>query len=116
MSRAAFSRREPVESPAPVVATQTDDSYVIRLEEPLDTAACRELELRLAEAEASGAPRILLDVDDLESLDASALHVILRASRRSAGGRGRLRITRGNGYVAEIFRLTALDRTLPFDD
>lgn len=29
---------------------------------------------------------------------------------------GRLRMTRGNGYVADLFHLTALDHSLPFAD
>jgi hypothetical protein len=40
--------------------------------------------------------------------------VILRATRRAERTGERLRVTRGKGYVADMFRLTALDRTIPF--
>jgi anti-anti-sigma factor len=92
-----------------------DESLVIRVAAPLDASGCREFEAELARAERSDANKIILDLDELESLDARMLHVILRASRRSLRNGDRLRVTRGNGHVASIFRLTALDQTLHFD-
>jgi anti-sigma B factor antagonist len=89
-------------------------SYVIRLRGELDLSGCRELELALVEAERSAAARILVDLEELTFVDASGLNVLLTAGRRSALDGSRLRITPGNGQVARIFRLTALESTLPF--
>jgi len=89
---------------------------VIRVEGVLEKSACLEFERVLTQAEASGAARILLDIDRVDSLDARALHVVLRASRRAACDGNRLQVTRGKGHVANIFRLAALDQTPPFVD
>ncbi len=101
---------------APVRASYRDDVYLIRVEGRLGERACFELRHVLAQAEASSASRILLNIDRLTNLDARGLHAILQASRRSAADGNRLRVTRGNGHVAEIFRLTALDQTVRFAD
>lgn len=102
--------------PTPIRAFYRDDIYRIQVEGRLGQSACFELRHVLAQAEASRATRIVLDIDRLVSLDARGLHAILRASRRSAVGGDRLRVTRGKGHIADIFRLTALDQTLPFAD
>ncbi len=49
-------------------------------------------------------------------IDSSGLETLLAASRRSASNGGRLQLTRGKGHPADMFRLTALDQTLPFTD
>ena len=110
--------RRPAESPqsASVLTEYQGESVVIRVCPPVDVDACRELGAQLAAAEAGNAKSILLDLDGVDGLDARMLHEILRASRRSAHNGGRLRVTRGNGHVSEIFRLTGLDQTINFND
>ena len=103
-------------SATPIRASFRDSIYRIKVEGRLGESECFELRHVLAQAEASSARRILLDVDRLTSLDARGLHAILRASRRSAGDGNRLQVTRGRGHVADIFRLSALDQTLQFVD
>ena len=117
MPRILLSRREIV-SPenGSVVTEELRDSIVIRVLPPVDIEACHQLGAQLAEAEASDAERIVLDLDRLEGVDARLLHVILKASRRAAHNGDRLRVTRGNGHVSGIFRLTALDQTIHFND
>ena len=92
------------------------DAYVVHVRGELDLADCPVLELALTKAEESEADRILLDLEQLTFADASALDVLRRAGHRSTANGDRLRITRGSGQVARMFRLTALDRTLPFAD
>jgi anti-sigma B factor antagonist len=89
------------------------DAYVLRIEGKLDMAGCPELDRALREAEQTQARRIILDLEDLEFIDSSGLSVLMIASRRSASNGNRLEVTRGKGQPAEMFRLTALDRTLP---
>jgi anti-sigma B factor antagonist len=90
------------------------DTYVIRIAGELDVASCEDLRVALHEAESSDAQRILLDLEGLVSLDAAALHVMLKAARRSAGNGGRLKVTRGNGHVTDLFRVSALSQVLSF--
>ena len=94
---------------------QQEGTYVIRLSGELDMGSCEAVDEALREAEATAPDRILLDVDPLSFIDSSGLQVILRAKRRADSSGQRLRITRGTGHVADMFRLTALDMTLPFD-
>jgi anti-anti-sigma factor len=95
-------------------AAQDADAYVISVGGELDLSGCFNLALALGEAEGSQADQILLDIEDLTFIDSSGLEIVLWASRRSARNGDRLRITRGSGNVADMFRLTALDVTLPF--
>ncbi len=95
-------------------ASREGEKYVIRVMGELDLNGCPRLELALSEAEVSDAGRILLDIEGLTFIDSTGLGTILRASRRSDRTGRRLRITHGSGYVADAFRLTALDQTLPF--
>ena len=99
-----------------IETAEADGTYVIRLHGELDMSGCDTVDAALRQAEATQAPRIVLDVDSLRFIDSSGLQVILRAKRRSDSTGRRLRITRGTGHVADMFRLTALDMTLPFAD
>jgi anti-sigma B factor antagonist len=89
------------------------DACLIRVRGELDLEGCPELELVLREAEQTQARRIILDLEQLTFIDSTGLGTLLHASRRSASSGYRLRMTRGRGHVADMFRLTALDRTLP---
>jgi anti-anti-sigma factor len=93
---------------------EDDGTYVIRLSGELDLGNTDAVDAALLKAEVSGAKEILLDVDSLRFIDSSGLQAILRAKRRADAGGKRLRVTRGTGHVADMFRLTALDITLPF--
>lgn len=97
-------------------AAHHSNAYVIRIEGKLDRAGCHDLTSALAAAERSRAGRIVLDLDRLSSIDSRGLQTLLEASRRSASNGNRLRLTRGRGDVACMFRLTLLDVTLPFTE
>ena len=114
--RPTGSRRRPASSERPfaIDATQEGRTYVIRLKGKLDLARCPRLDRALEVAESSQASRILLDLQELTIIDGAGLHALRAACRRSASSGDRLRVTRGRGNVAEMFRLTALDVKLPF--
>lgn len=97
-------------------AAHQTDAYVICIEGELDLGRCPDLELALEEAERTEAGRIILDIEELTFIDSTGLEALLKASRRSASNGNRLQITRGKGHVADLFRLTALDRALPLTD
>ena len=80
----------------------------------LDLQSCESFELALGAALASDADRVLVDLDGLAFIDSSGLQTLLRAKRHTEAG-DRLRMTRGQGEVAQLFRLTALDLVLPFE-
>jgi len=92
------------------------DAYIIALEGELDLEGCADLDLALREAERTPASRVILDLEELTFIDSNGLQTLLEASRRSAGNGSRLRLTRGTGNPADMFRLTALDMTLPFTE
>ena len=97
-----------------ITAAREGDSYVICVEGELDLSECSQLESAQREAEASLATRILLDLDELAFIDAAGLSVVVAAWRRSAADGNRLQLTRGEGSVANMLHLTALDTVLPF--
>jgi stage II sporulation protein AA (anti-sigma F factor antagonist) len=97
-----------------IEAGQEGDDYVLRLIGVLEAASVRQFEEALVAAEATDARIILLDVNRLVFIDSSGLQAILTAKRRSDSDHQRLRLTRGTGHVADMFRLTALDQVLPF--
>jgi anti-sigma B factor antagonist len=90
------------------------DAFVIALAGEFDLTSRPEFDQALDEAERSDADRILIDLDQLQFIDSTGLQGLLAAKRRSAMRPDRLRVTRGTGFVADMFRLTALDKTLPF--
>lgn len=97
-------------------AAQQADAYLIRVQGELDLAGCPDLDRALGEAEQTQAGRIILDLEELTFIDAAGLGTLLKACRRSANNGNRLRLTRGKGHPAEMFRLTALDVALPLTD
>jgi anti-sigma B factor antagonist len=92
----------------------SEDSYSLTLHGVLDLSTSNRLEEALDAAMFSDATRVMVDLDGLDFVDSTGLATILRATRR-ADGTGRLKMTRGTGEVAQLFRLTALDLVLPFE-
>jgi anti-anti-sigma factor len=97
-------------------AEHRSDAYVIELEGELDRSGRADLEFALSEAEGTRADRIILDLERLTYIDSAGLEALLEAMRRSASNGNRLKLTRGTGDPAEMFRLTALDITAPFTE
>jgi anti-sigma B factor antagonist len=94
-----------------IEAGEEGDTYIVQLHGELDLDGCESVEAALMQAESSRAHKILLDLDRLSFIDSSGLRLLVSAASRDTGDR--LRITRGSRQVAEIFRLTTLDRLLP---
>jgi anti-anti-sigma factor len=89
------------------------DAFVIRLKGELDLAQCPQFDRVMIDSELSGTDLTLLELEALTFIDAAGLYALLAASRRAARNLRRLRMTPACGEVAELLRLTALDRTLP---
>jgi anti-sigma B factor antagonist len=97
-----------------VECCQEGGVYIIRVRGELDLASCPELEEAIELAERTDAVRIVIDVNGLDFIDSTGLRVLLVAKRRADSDGKRLLFTRGRGHVADMFRLTGLDKTLPF--
>src|SRR3954447_25877559 len=93
---------------------QEGRDYIIRLRGDLDLECSSELEEAIKLAERTDAERLVIDVNGLDFIDSTGLRVLLAAKRRDDGDGNRLRFTRGSGHVADMFKLTALNHTLPF--
>jgi anti-sigma B factor antagonist len=93
---------------------RSHDDYELTLSGVLDLSSAARLEAAIDAALITDAQRVRLDLDGLEFIDSTGLATIIQATRR-VDGNGRLRMTRGTGDVAQLFRLTALDLVLPFE-
>lgn len=92
------------------------ESCVIRVRGELDLAGCPEFELALEGAERTAAERLVVDLEELEFIDASGLHTLLEAARRSARKGNRLEVTRGSRQVARVMHLSEVASLLPLTD
>ena len=88
-------------------------AYVIHLRGELDMAGCPDLEMALSEAVHGQTDPILVDLEELTFLDGAGQESLLVVGRQAASNGDRRRMTRGAGQVARLFRLTAVDKTLP---
>lgn len=83
----------------------------------LDLSVIGSLDREMQRAEASDASRIVLDLGELEFLDASGIRLLLHLSARSRSNGGRLRITRARSpQVQRVIDLTGAGDVLPFLD
>ena len=104
-----------IPGPLTIVTERDGDTYVVRATGELDLANCSQFDRELRAAEASDAAVILLDLEGLAFIDSAGLTMIRRAVSRNETNGG-LQITGLRGHVADIFRLTAFDQTLPIVD
>jgi anti-anti-sigma factor len=88
------------------------DVLVLRLVGELDLAGTATLAEAVRNAERSRHSRVLFDISGLRFIDSTGLGALVDANRRLSD---RVRITRPAGQLADIFRLTGLDQTLPFE-
>ena len=93
---------------------RSDYAYNLTLRGTLDLSTAPRFDAAIDAALESDARRVAVDLDGLEFIDSTGLAAILRATRRNDSN-GRLRVSRGTGEVAQLFRLTALDLVLPFE-
>jgi anti-anti-sigma factor len=96
---------------------RVNDSERIRLLGELDLSVIVLVDHEMERAEASDASRIVLDLERLEFLDVSGIHLLLDLNERSRGNGRRLRISRsGAPQVQRVLELTGVGELLPFED
>jgi anti-anti-sigma factor len=94
-----------------------EDGERIQVNGEMDLATSVMVDREVRRAEASDATSIVLDLDQLEFLDASGVQMLLDASARSRTDGNRLRITRASApQVQRVIELTGVGDLLPFAD
>ena len=89
----------------------------VRLIGEMDLSVTGRVDLEMRDAEAGDADRIVLDLGELEFLDASGIRLLLLLNARSKRNGGRLRITGARApQVQRVIDLTRIGTELPFLD
>ncbi|MEA3274679.1 MAG: STAS domain-containing protein [Pseudomonadota bacterium] len=78
-------------------------------EKRVDAAIAPDLKEYIAELAKQGATKVLLDLAAVEFMDSSGLGAVV-AGLKSMGGRGELAVCNVHGAVADLFKLTRMDR------
>jgi anti-anti-sigma factor len=100
-----------------VQSEQTNAGEHIRVLGELDLSVTGLVDREIRRAEATDAPSIVLDLQQLEFLDASGIRLLLRASGRSQADGNRLRIRRASApQVERVLELTGVGEILPLAD
>lgn len=89
------------------------DCTSLRLRGELDLAARDHFRAALEEAEAAGAPTIVIDLRDLSFIDSSGMGALLRANDRARADAPRVVFVPATGPVARALALTGIDSQLP---
>lgn len=104
---------------APSILRIRDDSedgvHTLVLEGELDYGVIGQLETAYADACASGASTIVLDMSALEFADCSAVRLLVDLAARSEGGGAKLALRPGPARVQRVFELTGTADALPFE-
>jgi anti-anti-sigma factor len=100
-----------------VGSERVNGSAHIRVTGELDLSVIGAVDREMERAEASNATRIVLELDELEFMDASGVRLLLHLNDRSQNNGRRLRITRAAApQVQRVLELTGVDELLPFED
>lgn len=78
----------------------------------LDLATCGTLDAQLDELWGSGWEDVVVDLRQLDFMDSSGLHVLIKHHRRAAGTRVRFSIIDGAESVSRLLQLTGVDAML----
>ncbi|TXI40361.1 MAG: anti-sigma factor antagonist [Mycobacterium sp.] len=89
-----------------------NDSFVVRAQGRLTTSSAPALRDALAEQVRRGRARLVLDLTDVESIDSAVLGAMISGVKLARQAGGDLRVVGSSGHVAEVLRLTQLDRVL----
>lgn len=93
------------------------NEHRIRVFGEMDLAVTGELDRELRRVEASDAPRIVLDLNGLEFLDASGAGLLFDLGSRSQHNGSRVRLRGALSHqVRRVLEVTGIGPTLPFED
>jgi anti-anti-sigma factor len=89
----------------------------VRLLGEMDLSVIGSVEREMRRVEAGDAARIVLDLEELDFLDASGVRLLLHLNARSRSNGGRLCLTRARSpQVQRVIQMTGAGDVLPFLD
>jgi anti-sigma B factor antagonist len=95
---------------------QPQGQYVVHVYGELDLATIADFDAALDKALASSAPRIIVDLAELSSIDSTGLRSLVLFNERCEETGRELAIRRGSRRVHKAFEATRLEDRLPLED
>ena len=89
------------------------DAVILQPHGEIDLATVGDLEDSLRAAEATGTPRIVIDLAAVSMLDSAGLRCLVAAYDRAIEGHRELSIRPGSGRIRRIFEVSGLAERLP---
>jgi anti-sigma B factor antagonist len=99
------------------LSTYTQGEFTVAVigETRMDAAVAPELKHQIAQLLDDGATRIVLDLSQVTFMDSSSLGALV-SLLKMVGNRGDLIIAGAKGIVADLFKLTRMDRVFRMAD
>lgn len=92
---------------------ERDQTLIVRVRGELDLSTAPLLDERLTLAEAADAGIVLMDLDQVEFIDSTGLHVLLSHFALNGDGTS-YSLTRGSPQVQRLFEVSGVMNRLPF--
>jgi anti-sigma B factor antagonist len=92
------------------------NALVLSVRGELDLASAPDLSRELHIAEGTRPERVIVDLSELEFIDSSGLHELLRAHKRACENSHRLSLRRGPRAVQRLFELSHTEHLFTFED
>lgn len=92
---------------------ERDHTLILKVRGELDMATAPLLSKRLELAEAGAATSVLVDLDQVEFMDSTGLHVLIAHFAGNRNGT-RYSLTRGSPQVQRLFEVAGVHDRLPF--
>jgi stage II sporulation protein AA (anti-sigma F factor antagonist) len=86
------------------------DVRILALSGRLDTETSADLELALADLQAAGANRFVIDMADIGYVSSAGLRVLLALAKQLEGSRGSVRLCSLNDAVKQVFDVAGFSR------
>ncbi len=93
------------------ISTRTEGAFTVTTieEARMDAAIAPELKNYISQLLTDGVTRIILDISSVQFMDSSSLGALV-SLLKMVGNRGDLIIAGASGIVADLFKLTRMDR------
>ena len=108
-----MSLSAPQDSSLTLTITAAGGLLIVRLRGPAGMFDAERLRQRLAELAEAETPKIVLDLSELTFLNSAGLGAFIAAHRRCRERGGMLCLVRPREAVAQLLRVTHLDRLIP---
>lgn len=94
----------------------TDGLFALAVSGELDLASAPVLEEQLKRADEAEASVVLVDLRELDFMDSTGLHVVLKAHKRARERGRRFVLVRGSKQIERLLSLTGVDEKLTIVD